>query len=391
MSIQRAVNYGAFVLGQTFQEVKDIWPNARALYNHAHLQEAAASLTHEEVANLWISLNSRVSRLFIFRDYFFETFPSDRPEETMGVRIHPLSDLDDQPSSLSSLFASESLCRVAKAVAALVLVLLTSPLWTLFFGGAYLFNFDTTFARGWNEGVETAFSFFADRLRIIPEEPADSHVTPQDILRIGNALVGYRHVSTEELAQANARQGIPDGCSLNISFCGDRSPFSTALFERLDEKVAAGENCDQLIQQYENALTGFISQSIQMDLGEQPWTPENIFGTLQHTRFMIVKTGALSASDTHAYGKLGRFPKEYVAPEGVTLLPRVQRGGLGIRERLLPQQFPEQQTRSFISYVASFYRRELLRYIRQDFVPAQFGGSLNRQLYQNLGAAQRAV
>jgi len=374
MAITAALNWGVSCLGQTFQEVSDIYTNGRALYKHGDLSTLRGKVlpTAECQTALQVQHMTHRSNLFLFRDYTFQIQPQG-PGHVV-VEIFPAA---ENPSSLTKIFAQESLRRAVKGVAVVGVAVLTAPAWALAFAGASRCCKDSVcgpLAESWNRGAETARTASSRLNLALPPEPADSHITPNDILKIGPALIGYRHVSTEELAQDNARNGFRQGCSLNISFCKCESSYDNAKFENLDLRVASGEDVAALIGEYEAAITQFIRNSILMDREELFATYGDLFATLDQTRFMIIKTGWHKAADVSGYGGLGRLPKENVGPEGVTLLRRIGREELAFcrkpdRERITCPQ----ELEALVSHTASHYRRELLRYLREDFDPRQFG------------------
>lgn len=359
MNISQILTYGSSFVGQTIQEVEDVWANGCALYQISTLQKE--SFTEEAIRSLHETYGAS---LFVFREHYFSSRSSSLPQT---VQILPLR---AQSSSPSSIFLKESLFRVAKAIVVLVCMILTLPVSALALAGAYMCdskNLCCAIRRGWIRGRESVLRSNHLHNISLPAEPEDSHVTSLDILRIGRALVGYRHVSTEMLAQDNAKNGITAGCALNLSFGSSNEEFA-APFANLDQKILSGENCDQLIQQYEYAITQFIVASIDLDFMTQPRTYGDVFATLQNSRFMILKTPLSYTSDTNQYWGLGRFPKHNVPPNGVILLRRIQKAELGIPEEREKQLiFGYQDGYPVLKYLAAHYRRELLRYIREEF------------------------
>ena len=379
MEIYKPISSGFSHLGQTFAEARDIWVNGRALYLHSDLgRKKTKKLTLEEACELQILHTTNRSRLFIFRDYVLQSSftPVDvNAKRTMIDRQIHILPIIEQPASLSSTFFKESALRIAKATAILALAILTSPIWILALAGSYAYDSKKTSAAiesGWKTGIEHA-SWSGTELKIdLPPEPANSHISSDDVIRIGRSLIGYRHVSSEDLAQENATKGIPDGCSLNISFCrGERD--NKALFKDLYLKIKRGEDCGELIKQYETAITDFILSSIGMDFEHPPATYREFLSSIDRTRFMLVRTGWPWAADVRNYGRLGRFPKENISPEGIFLLRRITREELGI-----PSEFDKKPITSpgeygaLANYLASHYRRELLCYLREEFDPELF-------------------
>lgn len=232
-------------------------------------------------------------------------------------------------------------------------------------------------ALSWILGTERARVASAQFNNVMPPEPPDSHFTPDDILRIGPTLIGYRHVSTEEHAQDNAQNGFRHGCSLNLSFCKSESQRDQAKFKDLDLRLQRGEDCHALIKEYEVAITDFIRGSIYMDHEGPTLTYGDFFATLDKTRFMIVKTGWLNAADVDGYGGLGRLPKENVGPQNITLLRRVGKRELGLNFEANRRFSCPAEELALANYIASHYRRELLRYLREDFDPSQFRQVVN--------------
>ncbi len=205
-----------------------------------------------------------------------------------------------------------------------------------------------------------------------PPELKDSHFTKDDILRIGDKLVGYRHVSTEEHAQRDATYGLKSSCSLNISFCESETRPEIAQFTYLNKKIEREENCGDLIKKYEDAITHFISNSIEMDIwrdveGDDA-TVRNVINTITKTRFMLIATTWYCSADTSfsCYGGLGRFSKESTCSREVTLLNRIKREDLEISDSLLDVPIKsEEEAKPLLDYLASHYRKELLTYLRR--------------------------
>lgn len=362
--IKNIVQSAAFNSGKTFQELYEIGNNALVLYKHGDLiKNGEKRLSVAECLSLQIYDHSRRSRFFVFKDYFFKV----EGQRELNVKATLLK---NQAPDLISLLIKESLIRVAKAIAVLALAILTSPLWVssfIFLGKEIQAN--------WIAGREDAFKAHAISKIDLPPEPADSHVAIQDVIRIGNAMLGYRHVSTEEHAQANAREGINQGCSLNLSFCHCDN-FDNAIFQGLHVRVLNGENCAELIKSYELAITSFIINSIGMDawdfLGRDPSTFDELFQTLDQSRFMITRTRWHASTDIgpqrDGYGGLGRLAKENLPQGRITLLRRIQREELGIPQEKNREPITSPDNLKALSkYLASHYRRELLRYIREDF------------------------
>ena len=214
------------------------------------------------------------------------------------------------------------------------------------------------------------------------QELAGSHITREDILKIGRALIGLRHVSSEKAAQENAEQGFL-GCSFNISFVGaEDSPDAT--FEDLDLKLRLGDDCQDLIESYEKAISGFIRTSIFMD-ADGPKTYRDLFAVIEKTRFMLVKQNRLKSADSlnSSWGGLGRFSEEPIDASGVLRLPSLTEEELNVDETLLAQPFPHYSEdkrigEQAINYLVSHYRKKLLDFLRsEDFKPTEFNQSLS--------------
>lgn len=368
--IHSIVNSGFFYLGQTLQEVKDVYTNGVALYQYSGLEKSrnGKELTAEECLKLWILDSTRRSRLFIFKNYTFEITPSK-----LKLRVKLIPTVENS-ISLVALFCLVTLYRLVKVVAILVFTIFFIPL----VAAVYLkdpFGIRKELVEGWKAGTSHAFEACCyPKVLSLPIEPSDSHVTAEDVNRIGRLLIGYRHVSTEDYAQENAQKGIPDGCALNISFCDTESPrWDTATFKDLDKRVKSGENCSDLIRKYEKAITEFIVNSIFMDFDSDPKTVGEFLTSLDKTRFMIIKTRFYSASDVTSYGGLGRFAKARVKPKHIILLRRLQKEELGIPPETEPQKLScNYENELLANYLASHYRRELLRYLREDLNPKGF-------------------
>ncbi len=210
----------------------------------------------------------------------------------------------------------------------------------------------------------------------MPGDLKDSHVTREDILKIGGALIGYRHVSTAEQAQQEAETGVKNGCALNISFCWSEVEKDQAKFANLDERIVSGENCDALIKDYEKAITGFIEQSIGMDFDQTPETYKEALDSLDCTRFMIINPWHISARDASFYMGLGRFPKAPILPKDVILLRPIKKEDLQIPKEIYQQPLGSDRL-ALRSHLVAHYRRELLRFIREDFKKDNFNSRLS--------------
>jgi hypothetical protein len=277
----------------------------------------------------------------------------------------------------------ESLIRVVKGVMGLAIAILTSPLWILGLIGVG-YRGDRSPCKMFLEGLKAGqmkATLGPNGARLptlflsFPAEPPDSHVTKEDVLRIGSALMGYRHVSSEEHAQDNARNGFCFGCSLNISFCDSeqRDDRIHSRFKDLHLRVSNGEKCEGVIESYEQGITAFIERCIVMDSGEQTYGA--ILRTLDTTRFMVVGTNHSTARDIYHsnYGNLGRFPAEDVPANRITLLRRIRKEEINLSPQIdLTRSRSAEEMSQFRLYIASYYRRELLRFIREDFRPENF-------------------
>jgi|694.fasta_scaffold06861_17 hypothetical protein len=377
MFLKQIVHTYSYRLGSSFQEVRDIYANGKALYNYPGLRDKREMiLSIQECYQLHILYSTMRSRLFIFQGYSFEI--ETIKEAQQRVRLIPWKD----PSfSMGAIFLFTSLARLAKAVAALALaILLGTVIVAAWICSPKEISHEMT--RSWAAGVKNAFEAYAHETYIrqaisLPEEPADSHVTREDILKIGRMMIGYRHVSTEELAQSNKQEGIPDGCALNLSFCDTESPFEmdkkAAIFKDLDLRITEGENCDKLIHKYEKAITRFITNSIAMDFICTPTTYGDFFQSLENTRFMLIKTRLFNSSDVTSYKGLGRLSKARIKPKHIILLRRISREELGISMDRNHERISSPFEYSKLArYLAAHYRRELLRYLREDLSPKGF-------------------
>ncbi|NGX49665.1 MAG: hypothetical protein K940chlam5_01264 [Candidatus Anoxychlamydiales bacterium] len=371
MTIYKVINYGFSHLAQSLHEIKDIYYNGNVLYNHSDLGNMKMkTMTSNELCKLKIYESTMHSMLFIFRDY---SFSIDQDFKARLISNTP------NPPSLTSTFIKESLFRIAKGVAIVALNIFTLPIWAIILTGSYIYDRKTTseaVTRGWK--IEINQVYYGYSKIDLPPEHKKSHITSQDIIRIGKSLIGYRHVSTEEQAQENACRGVADGCSLNISFCPSES--GEAIFENLDLKISSGKHCEDLIKKYEVAITEFIDNSIRMDIPSFPKTCKEFFSSLNTTRFMINKTRWSEAADTLSYGRLGRFPKEFIPSNNITLLRRIKREELDIPNHLdnklikTPYEY-----KLLVKYVASNYRKILLEYIRKDLIQDEFNCMLFRR------------
>ena len=215
------------------------------------------------------------------------------------------------------------------------------------------------------------------------QEPAGSHVTEEDILTMGRATIGLCHVSSQDEAQLNAEKEFWGG-SCNISFVGALTAGAAATFEDLDIKLRLGEDCQDLIEAYEKAISGFIHLSIVRDVG-CPETYRDLFAVIKKTRFMLVKTNCNASADTGRWGGLGRFPEEPIDPSRVLRLPSLTEEELNVDETLLAQPFPHySEDKSIgeqaINYLVSHYRKKLLDFLRsEDFKPTKFNQAWSRK------------
>lgn len=350
------VERGAFEVGKGWQEALDLWPNWRAYIDHADLAAAMEpkELSIDECLKLSIYQETMRSRLFLFGEY---RFLNETVSGGMRVRLEPES---AHPAPLGRRMIREHARRVLKADG----LMLASPFGAFLFASALLYRPAETMERvrkGWIEGRQCAF-WASTRVEIdLPPEPADSHVTRDDILAIGPKLIGYRHVSTEEHAQNDATNGIPDGCALNLSFCNCESEYDTAKFKDLDVRVGRGEDCAALIGEYEQAITEFIAISVGMDLRDEA-TYNDLLATLSSTRFMLIQPRGSSSADVTGYGGLGRWPKSFIPADHVTLLPRLS---LSLAPREGAKPMTQAEHKAFTRYIAAHYRRELLLHLRQ--------------------------
>lgn len=371
MTLFKAINYSFSYLGQTFQEVKDIYANGYVVYHYGSLEKLRnEDLTPEECLKIRVLFDTYRSGLFVLQNYSFQI--TKLLHNYLRIKAFPIK---EHPSSLASIFFQKSLFRIAKGISILALSILVFPIGALVLTGAYIYDSKVVSEKvitGWLTGKNHAYLASGQQKISLPPEPIDSHFTSKDITKIGRALIGYRHVSTEELAQNNTQKGIPDGCSLNISFCSSETDDRT-FFENLDLKIINGENCDVLIKQYEDAITQFIFNSIGMDLYDTPRTYATLFASINKTRFMLVKTGWFKAADAPGYWGMGRFAKEKINPEGVILLPRIKKAELGISDtqhrQLITSPF---ECNTLMLYLTSHYRKKLLSYFRENFNPNQF-------------------
>ena len=208
-----------------------------------------------------------------------------------------------------------------------------------------------------------------------PTAPPESHFTPSDIVKIGNTLVGLRHVSSEDHAAFEAARGMRDGSSLNISFCGSDG-FKSPMFHNLHERVERGEDCTELLAHYERAITNFIIDSLEMDLSDVS-SSTDLLACLDKARFLIVKTNQYGATDTsyESYGGLGRFRKESVEKDDIVRLRTLSKEDLPISIRPHPITRGDESYNDLLHFLAGHYRAELLRYIREDFDPTTFRSS----------------
>jgi hypothetical protein len=246
------------------------------------------------------------------------------------------------------------------------------PIGLFLFAGALIYHPRTCFeeiSSEFNRGTGSVVWKSSLQNARLPEAPVDSRVTKQDILQIGRALIGYRHVTGEKLAQENATKGIFGGCALNISFCGAESDYDKAPFKDLDLRVGLGEECQSLIDQYEKAITSFIANAISMDL--QALSYEELMNSIESTRFMLIKPYGFKASDMSRFDGLGRWPKSNTPAKDVILLEP-------LRREEIPQEYNEKscsspnQLNTLFSYITSLYRRRLLHYLRTEFDPDSF-------------------
>ncbi len=205
-----------------------------------------------------------------------------------------------------------------------------------------------------------------------PPSPPESHFTPGDIVKIGGTLIGLRHVSSEEHAAREAAFGMVNGCSLNISFC-EGSGFQSSKFHNLHQKIERGEDCTELVAQYESAITNFIIDSLEMDLEEVTFSTD-MLSCLEKARFLIVKTTHYFASDTHyaSYGGLGRFPKETLPKDDIVRLRTLNKEDLSLSIRPHPIERGDESYTDLLYFIADQYRGELLRFIREDFDRSSF-------------------
>jgi len=92
---------------------------------------------------------------------------------------------------------------------------------------------------------------------------------------------------------------------------------------------------------------------------------------------MIVKTRWQAVADVNTLEGLGRFPKECVVPDNITLLPNLSREEIGLQDtkRIVSMR----ELNDLLRYMASFYRKRLLHYLHTEFHAENFNTSMNRR------------
>lgn len=365
MDLYYKINTTAFYIGKTYQEAVDIYANSKGYYYFRNLPEQKGlDLSYAEGLILRVHQISKRSDLFIFHGYRFEFSNS----QSNNIRVRAISLQENLPSLGKSLIQG-SFVRLIKGIVIIAVGIFTCPIWTIILTGATIYDFGQLkgqILNGFVNGVHSAgvnltnFSIFND----VP----NSHFTAEDIVHIGGAKLGYRHVSTEEHAQSDAMDGIDYGCALNISFGPSEHRDEEELFKDLDKRVTNGEDCNELIKKYNDAITEFIMNAMSMDLrtreASEGFTYLDFISTIDTTRFMLTKPRYM-ATDMPNYWGLGRFPKETILSQNVHLLRRCTLEDLDISESDYDRTIITSNEFDLLKkYIASHYRKILLETIR---------------------------
>ncbi|OGN62824.1 MAG: hypothetical protein A3F09_04500 [Chlamydiae bacterium RIFCSPHIGHO2_12_FULL_49_11] len=200
-------------------------------------------------------------------------------------------------------------------------------------------------------------------------EPKDSHITWDDVERIGKHLVGLRHVSSEEAALHDKNEGVSNGCSLSISFCDSDGVSQTGVpFKDLDER--RGDS--KALLAYEEAISRFIKGSIKLDAASL-CSFQDFINLIQTTHFLVVATGFGKTTDNDQYYGLGRFAKERIPANKVWLLPRIEVQDFGeCEEQHSTHRLTYTQYKRLMTHLIVLYRKTLLEFLRVSFEPENF-------------------
>lgn len=185
-------------------------------------------------------------------------------------------------------------------------------------------------------------------------KPCKDHFCNLDIIKIGNRILGLRHLSSADRADHEAKHGMIQGCSLNISF-GETERGNQNPYHQLHTK--AEHEIKDLLFAYEFGIETFIKNSLNEDTNYS-FKTRDLIETIGKTHFLVLeyKLGTLIA-DSHAWGNgHGRFPKMNVAAEKISVLKSPSMTEVNIEE--------SDDYETSLNRLVTLHKTSLINYIR---------------------------